>query len=505
MRQIISLNIAVLSLIWVGADLRAADRPATVLLITSAKLAPAWQPFVEWKTRIGKATTVLTVDQIVNQYKGRDVQEKIRSAVLDYAQNHQTRWVILGGDSLPGGRGHVPDRDTPHQIMGGRLVYRDIPTDVYYISPKNWDADNNGVYGQWPQDRDAIAYTHPKGVSIGRIPVRTAGDVAAYTKKIISYESRYPTSGFAQKLVYTNTVNASEPKVRKSWDRYISPSWTSGQVVRFFHTGTPWDKARAGDYPLSPGNWTKLINQKTAGKMHMHGHGFLPGWVLEEHKLASTQTVGGLTNRDAYLVMTTVSCFTGQYDHAKDPSITEAMLRKPDGGAVLILAPSREGVPIFSDPADFRKMVVEGKLDGTTMTHTRFWKNGLSKNLTAGEAFMAAKAEMAADAYKHGGYHWCQSEINLLGDPTLDLRAIDPVTPKVQAPQTLQRGPQKVTVQTRAGLTVCLWKGQETYAVGVTDRDGKVVLEVAPATAGSMLISVNGPSVNVFTGQIQVR
>jgi hypothetical protein len=483
----------------------AADRPATVLLITSKELAPAWQAFADWKTRIGKATKILTVDQITGQYKGRDVQEKIRAAVLDHAQTRQTRWVILGGDSLPDGKGHVPDRDTPHRIMGGRLAYRDIPTDVYYISPKTWDANNDGIYGQWPQDREAIAYTHPKGVSIGRIPVRTSVDVAAYTKKIIAYESRYPESGFARKLVYTNTVDMSEKKVRQSWDRYISPAWSGGDVIRFFHTSTPWDKTKAGDYPLSPANWTKLINQKTAGKMHMHGHGFLPGWVLEDHGLASAKTIHTLTNRNAYLVMTTVSCFTGQYDDAKDPSITEAMLRKPDGGAVLILAPSREGVPIFHDPADFRLMVLKGKLDGTTMTHTRFWKNGLSKKVTAGEAFMAAKAQMTDDAMRHAGYHWCQSEINLLGDPTLDLRADDPSTPKVTAPKAISKGKQRVVVKTRSGLTVCLWKGQEVYAVDVANADGEASFAISPTTAGPMLLSVTGPSVNVYTGQIEIQ
>ncbi|MDX1565570.1 MAG: C25 family cysteine peptidase, partial [Phycisphaeraceae bacterium] len=224
--------LSVLLLLWSTGGAGAAERPATVLLITSEKLAQAWQPLADWKTRQGKATRILTVEEIRKAYKGADVQQKIRAAVLDHVDEHGTRWVVLGGDSQPNGGGLVPDRDTPHRVMGGRLAYDDVPTDLYYISPKNWDANGDGIYGQWPQDRDAIAYTHPMGVAIGRIPVRTAGDVAAYTRKIVAYESRYPEKNFARKLIYTNTVNASEPKVRRSWDDYISPSWSDGSVLR---------------------------------------------------------------------------------------------------------------------------------------------------------------------------------------------------------------------------------------------------------------------------------
>ena len=161
-------TIVTIVLLGAVATVSAADRPATVLLITSKKLAPAWHDFVEWKTRVGKATHVLTVEKIAETYKGRDVQEKIRVAVQDYAQKRNTRWVILGGDSLPGNGGHVPDRDTPHSIMGGRLVYKDVPTDLYYISPKNWDANGDGVYGQWRPARCHVRRTRGTGRLVTR-------------------------------------------------------------------------------------------------------------------------------------------------------------------------------------------------------------------------------------------------------------------------------------------------------------------------------------------------
>ena len=127
---------------------------APVLLITADEIAKAWLPFAQWKTANGKLTKITTVGQIREKYEADSIQEKIRLCVRDHIDNHKTRWVILGGDSLPGGKGLVP---------GGHMTVHPmepdgIPTDIVYLSPTNWDADNDGVYGEWDEDRDAITY-----------------------------------------------------------------------------------------------------------------------------------------------------------------------------------------------------------------------------------------------------------------------------------------------------------------------------------------------------------
>jgi len=485
-------------------------RTPSILLITSVELKDSWQPFASWKTSIGKPTRILTVKDISATYKGKDIQEKIRYCVLDHAENKNTQWVILGGDSEQNGKGHVPDRDTKHVVMG-RMRYDNIPSDIYYISDKSWDANNDGVYGEWAKDKSAISYSNKWGTSIGRIPMKTPADVKAYTDKIIAFESHYPLNDFAQKIIYTNTVNASQPKVLRSWDGYLSKKWDGAQAIRFLHTKTSWDKKKAGDYPLSPANWKKMINNKTAGKIHMHGHGFLPAWILENHKPVVSKTIDDLTNKNAYLIMTTVSCFTGQFDGPKDPSITESMLRAPQKGAVIAITPAREGVPIFHKSSDYRLMVSEGKLDGTTESMTRFWLNGLSPKKdgsyrTAGEAFYQMKQEMAVHAAKTSGYHWCQCELNFLGDPTLDMRAKNPIHPKVSFTQSINCN-KASTLQINTGVphaTVCLSKTGDLYRVLTADAKGELNISVTAKTPGNIKLSVNAPSVNIFQATIKV-
>lgn len=389
----------------------------TVLLVTSPELVDAWKPFAEWKATQGKPTLILTTKQIAADYKGVDLQEKIRQCVRDHIDNRGIRWVIIGGDSQPGGKGQVPDRDTVHQAFG--MQNKHIPTDLYFISPTNWDADGDGIYGEFKDDHAAISYPDGK-IGLGRIPMRTAADVAAYTAKVRSYESAYPKGSFADTMVYTCTVPGAYAKVRRSWDDYVSKALPKGTMHRYFSNKTPWDGDKAGDHDLTPKNWVELFNGKTAGKLHLHGHGLFECWVLEQHKMFTAKHVAKLTNEDAYPIITTVSCFTGQFDGAKDPCVTEAMLRQPKAGAIAIVAPCREGKPHFLNPReDFRLMVQDGKLDGTTMTMTLFWQHGIGESLTTGEAIMKAKADLAEKAKKSASFHMCLSELNLLGDPTL--------------------------------------------------------------------------------------
>ncbi len=475
------------------------SKDATVLLITGDELAKAWVPFAKWKTANGKLTKIVTVGQIQKQYKADSIQEKIRLCVRQHIEKHKTRWVILGGDCQPNDGGIVPG--------GHKTVHRQerkgIPTDIVYLSPTNWDADKDGIFGEFPDDRDAITY--PDGsVGLGRIPVRTAADVAAFTEKVIAYESRYPTNKFATNMIYTCTDSPAYPKVRKSWDGYVSKSW-KGTVQRFFSQETPWDKDdQPGSYPLSAGNLVKLFNQKQTGKLHIHGHGHLPAWVLEKSRFTGRH-IKQLKNNGAYPLITTVSCNTGEYDSKKDPSIVEQMLRIPNAGSVAVVAPVRTGKPHFAKRSDFRLMVSEGKLDGTTLTMTRYWVNGLGHNASTGHALMKAKHEMAADAKKSHAFHLCICELNLLGDPTLDMRAKPPVVPEVEIVAKSEDKKHSVTVNTNApGCTVCCWEPNGVYEVKTADKNGTAKFRFG-AQAKQLSVTVSGSSVNSKTQKILLK
>ncbi len=150
----------------------------------------------------------------------------------------------------------------------------DIPTDIYYLSPTNWDADGDGIYGEFKDDKEAITYPDGK-TDLDRIPVRTAEDVASYTAKVISHENNYPKGEFAKSITYACAVSGAYPKIRRSWVDHVSKVFKDAKLSRIFIHETPWDKNKPGDYPLSPPNFVDLINSKKVGEFHIHGHGLL--------------------------------------------------------------------------------------------------------------------------------------------------------------------------------------------------------------------------------------
>lgn len=472
------------------------SQDADVLLITGDEIAKAWVPFARWKTANGKLTKIVTVGQIKRDFNADSIQEKIRLCVRDHIENHKTRWVILGGDCLPGGRGLVPG--------GHRTVHaaepKGIPTDIVYLSESNWDADGDGIYGEFDDDREAIAY--PDGsVGLGRIPVRTAEDVQAFTEKVIAYESNYPTDQFATSMVYTCTDRPAYPKVRNSWDGYLSGVW-NGKMDRFFSAETPWDEeGEPGSYPLSAENVVDLFNQKSTGKLHIHGHGHLPAWVLEKSQFTSKHA-NQLKNDGAYPLITTVSCNTGEYDSKQDPSIVERLLRLPKAGSVAVVAPVRTGKPHFASRSDFRLMVTEGKLDGTTMTMTRYWMYGLGEGASTGHAFMKAKQAMAEDAKAARSYHLCVCELNLLGDPTLDMRSKSPREPKIEIATESVAKKTGVTIKTDAPeSTITLWDSAGTYEVATADEKGNATFSIE-GPLNKCSITVSGANLNSKTKKV---
>ena len=470
---------------------------AELLLIAPDELVDAWLDFARWKIQQGITTKIVTVREIARGYEAESIQEKIRLCVREHIESHGTTSVLLGGDSEPGG-GLVP---------GGHYTFHEeepmgIPTDLVYLSPTNWDADGDQLYGEWEDDREAITY--PDGsVGLGRVPVRTADDVAAFTEKVIAYESRYPEDSFASNMLYTSTDDQSTAKVLASWDRYIEPTW-SGKVSRFFASQTPWDRdGESGSYPLSDENLLELFNEGAAGKLHIHGHGLLDRWILEDSEL-NVSELSSLDNVDAYPLITTVSCNTGEFDSSQDPSIVEQMIRAPRAGTVAIVAPVRTGKMHFHDSSEFEEMERDGKLDGTTLTMTRYWTHGLSGEVRTGQALMLAKRDLIPEAEKSPSYHLGICELNLLGDPTLRFRVKAPRTPELKVHEKITGRAISLRVETDApGAQVSAWMGPELLEVATADPDGEVRLALRESGSGTLVVTVSGAALNTVQAMVQ--
>ena len=456
-----------------------APSPATVLLITGPDLADSWKPFAAWKKSLGKPVRILSTTQISERYEAKDLQEKIRRCIRNHTDHLGTRWIILGGDSEGDGGGIVPCRTTLHRNRSGKPTV--VPTDIYYLSKKDWDSDNDGIYGEWEEDKLSIDY--PDGdVGLGRIPVRTSAEVKSYTEKVISYESRYPESKFATSMAYASAKAPTLTRALPGWTSTISRV-LAGSSIHYF-PDLPGE-----DRHLTQAEWMNLFDDKAHGKIHLDGPGRHDAWLLEDNSLISAAQVAQLKNDGAYPFITTTSSHTGQFDQGDDPSIAESLLRAARRGAIAVVAPSRSG------PQSEQEDIL-----------IRFWEHGLGTKVSAGAALSLLKADLATQATTSSSAHLLACELNLLGDPTLGLRGTAPRTPDVKAPRTLPAGNLSLIIESDAPHSiVSLQDDFGLYAVTLSDESGNVVFPLNVVEDSTITITVSGPEYNAVTLDIPVR
>ena len=172
--------------------------PVDYVIITSEELAPQFQRLADWKTQKGIYTVVKTTRWIESNYRGADLQEKIRHFIQDAWVNWGTVLVLLGGDTPVIPARYVPWVSWPQYIPDMR-----IPTDLYYsdivdtscsgdIQKYNFDSNRDGQYGD-VLGGDVVDMQ--PDLLLGRAPVSTAAQAQTFVDKVLAYEKN-PPPGF---------------------------------------------------------------------------------------------------------------------------------------------------------------------------------------------------------------------------------------------------------------------------------------------------------------------
>lgn len=442
---------------------------AEYLIITSSALALAFQPLADHRASYNRlAAREITTEYIYANYSGTkpnggtDNQTRIRNCILDYVNNHGTLYVVLGGDDSV-----VPDRDTYIAVQGDQLyTSTNCPTDFYYAGLNgNWDDwDADGVYGE--ADVAGVS-SQDEGdlyadVIVGRIPVRSTAQVADYVNKLIAYETS-PSPALLRKIIlsgiylwdryYANdtanfdstslyygtdtrpsdtqndghrefrgaahpTVSDSEMWTRRKYrDKVKGYGWTASTLGLMFDTLTSWDTTAAGDYAASPANLVTRFNEGWNFSINdTHGNTTL---ISAEGGYFQTGEAASLTGLTAHF--RTGACLSGGFDQG-EPSLSEAMLRNPNGGALIYIGGARYGWG-YSDPAP----AANSGYGGATSDYIVDWLTEVfqKKNVRAGSAYYAAKALKASSSLSQPNvYRWIYFSENLQGDPLVPMYGV---------------------------------------------------------------------------------
>ncbi|NIA23652.1 MAG: hypothetical protein GWP03_05800 [Proteobacteria bacterium] len=154
-------------------------------IITTEDLLPAADSFSLWHNALGETTYVYTVSSIYNGYFGRDRQEKIRVFIQYLNQVKGINTIMILGDTS-----EVPIRQVMYAGMYNDAL---IPTDLYYADLEgNWDANGNGIFGEYINGINVDNVNGIPDVVIGRIPLSGNEALIDYYHRMVEYQTTMP-------------------------------------------------------------------------------------------------------------------------------------------------------------------------------------------------------------------------------------------------------------------------------------------------------------------------
>ncbi|MBR5029025.1 MAG: hypothetical protein IKX51_07390, partial [Bacteroidales bacterium] len=122
------------------------------VVVTTRRLAPAFDEFVFWKTRKGVKTAVVPIEDIKASYRGDTISNiyddagKLRQFLLDaYNNGGGIQYALLAADSVPIRYGWAMDNTNDRHYI--------IPADNYFGDfDGNWNVDNDTCFGEMNGD-----------------------------------------------------------------------------------------------------------------------------------------------------------------------------------------------------------------------------------------------------------------------------------------------------------------------------------------------------------------
>ncbi len=458
------------------------------VVVTSQAMVNAVRPLVLWKARKGINAGVATVEAIVSRYPATDAAASVRE-YLKQARNSGLQWVVLGGDeTIAPVRTAFPD----YTAYAGD-PYRLEQCDLYFAElDGNWDANGNGIYGEFFGDQANI---YPE-LYVGRLPFASAGEATVMINKIINYES-----GPADASYLTHSLSVSTDQFR-DWDNGIGqhgdvvtampPSWTNDLTTMI---EAPSGADPAPSYPTEQ-SFPQALAQGV-GWVNYFVHGRADAFVVRSAGIMDwprTYVFTGGSAGDGNSHLNTLSlpsqpgihlsaaCDQGGIDLDSPPcsqpvgrSVAERMLLIPGGGAVAYVGQSRWGW--VSTSYKLTRKFFEYMADASVPNH------------------MGVYQTLAKLAY--GSYRDLVFGNNLYGDPEMPVWKGLPQSLDIAGPATFAAGVNHWTLQAFEGggnasdVLITLSIGDSVWVLGHTGANGELPVDIALPYAANAILTAS--------------
>ncbi|NCA81146.1 MAG: DUF11 domain-containing protein [Opitutae bacterium] len=340
------------------------------LVIASRALAPAAQELADYRAGQGLRVGVAVFEDLCDLMTGglrtpQAIPALLRHAAATWAQ--APKMVVLAG--------------------GGHYDYLGATFDEVNPLPPLLVQTPDGVCASDGLLADTGGDDRPD-VAIGRLPALTAADLAAMIAKIKVYEAGFGSAWQNQLVLVADQGNSAG-------------NFSDSNTKLAEWATAPYSVASRIDLDqmaIGPARASLMdAFHAGAGFIHYTGHGGL--FNLSGKGLLTAADVAKMDNATRPPITVALSCLLGRYELPATDSLGELLMRRPQGGAVALLAPS--GLS-FNAPA----------MELGEAFYRAVLQDGVG---TLGLAFLRARRSLRSDLSSRDTF----AVYNLLGDPAL--------------------------------------------------------------------------------------
>jgi len=350
------------------------------------------QKLISSKIAQGISTEILSTQYISTQYAGRDIQEKIRSAIRDYYLRYGVQYVLLVGD----GKTSTPARALYSAAYGGSNLYSDY---YYACLDGNFDGNGNGRFGEKTDGPNGTEVDLMCEVAVGRFPATTVTELDNAIEKTLRFQSRNLTDPKIKNVMMFGEVLDATTLGSWTMDNLLNGSSIGSITSPGFPKGLNIKKL----YELSGSNISesRVISEISTSEPYFINH---LGHCNTDYCLKlQNQMISNLGNPMPFALVTQ-GCFPGNL--ATD-NWAKTLINRPKSGAGLIVANDNYG---WYEP---------GAATGPSSYYHHALSNSLFRRAKTifGQAHIDAKDQLSREVNQDEFIRWVVYETNLFGDP----------------------------------------------------------------------------------------
>ena len=442
----------------------------TILVVTVDDLMEAAEEYAAWRNTRGQVTYIVTVDDLVEAEDGDDDQECIRNGIETAYQELDVGYVVLMGDTE-----QVPHRGLYCAVGDGADF--DIPADLYYAClDGNWNRNGDQRWGE-PNEADMLAE-----VIVGRLPGASNDEIRHITNKVMFYSDSPVVEDILTTLMLGEDLGWAVGGGAYMDEIYAGSNRNNHSTVGIpdrFRRRNLYDRDRVWS---GPNDLRPLISQGYHFIHHL-GHSFTNATMKININQANDNQITNNGEDNGFNIAYSQGCYNGAFDNrGTEPDqyfnfdcIAEKHISGMSNGFVAFICNSRYGWGAYYST------------DGASQQYEREFVDAIfdEEINIIGETNQDSKEDIAHMAGA-GVMRWCYYEINLLGDPVMDMWTDEPEEFNPDYREVIMMGEREfdVTVEGLEGATVCVSLDGEILGVGLTNENGDAHLEFPEPVSG---------------------